>query len=71
MIDVLSAGLDAGYAVGLIVIFFALQYPKNGTIALNTIQSWWGNTVYTKTADFAGVAYRTIPDGKTFGPSSW
>ncbi|KAH9985944.1 OPT oligopeptide transporter protein-domain-containing protein [Russula vinacea] len=63
--------IGCGYAVGLIVIFFALQYPKNGTIALNTIQSWWGNTVYTKTADFAGVAYKTIPDGKTFGPSSW
>jgi hypothetical protein len=68
---VLSAGLDAGFAVGLIIIFFALQYPKNGTIALNTVQSWWGNTVFTKTADYKGVAYKTIPDGKTFGPSSW
>jgi hypothetical protein len=40
-IDVLSAGLDAGYAIGSIIIFFALIYPKNGTIGQNTIQTWW------------------------------
>lgn len=68
---VLSAGLDAGYAVGLIVIFFALQYPKNGTIGLNTVQAWWGNTVYVNTDDFAGVANKKIPVGGTFGPASW
>ncbi|KAI0296744.1 OPT oligopeptide transporter [Multifurca ochricompacta] len=68
---VLSAGLDAGYAIGLIVVFFALQYPKNGTIALNTIQSWWGNTVYINTDDTAGVPFKTIPKGQTFGPASW
>ncbi|KAH9979452.1 OPT oligopeptide transporter [Lactifluus volemus] len=50
---------------------FALQYPKNGAIGLNTIQQWWGNTVYTKTADFRGVPYKEIPDGGKFGPSSW
>jgi hypothetical protein len=63
--------LDAGYAIGALVIFFALQYPKNGAIGLNTIQTWWGNTVYTKTADYAGVPYMKVPDGRTFGPSSW
>jgi hypothetical protein len=42
---ILSAALDAGVAVGLIVIFFTVQYPRNGTIGLNTIQAWWGNTV--------------------------
>jgi OPT family small oligopeptide transporter len=36
---ILSAALDAGVAIGLIVIFFCLQYPKGG-IELN----WWGNT---------------------------
>jgi hypothetical protein len=41
---ILSAALDASVALALIVIFFTLQYPKNGTIGLNTIQSWWGNT---------------------------
>ncbi|KAI0245636.1 OPT oligopeptide transporter [Lactifluus subvellereus] len=68
---VLSSGLDAAYAVGGIVIFFALQYPKNGTIGMNSIQNWWGNTVYTKTADYAGVPAKTLPEGGTFGPSSW
>ncbi|KAI0247351.1 OPT oligopeptide transporter [Lactifluus subvellereus] len=67
----LSAGLDAGYAVGIIVIFFALQYPKNGTIGMNSIQNWWGNTVYTKTTDYADVPAKTVPEGGTFGPSSW
>jgi hypothetical protein len=42
---ILSAALDAGVAVGLIVVFFTVQYPRNGTIGLNTIQAWWGNTV--------------------------
>jgi hypothetical protein len=68
---VLSAGLDAGYAIGTTVIFFALLYPKNGTIGLSSIQKWWGNTVYTKTADYAGVPAKTVPEGGTFGPSSW
>jgi hypothetical protein len=68
---VLSAGLDAGYIVGMLVIFFLLQYPKNGAIGQNTIQKWWGNTVYTNTADYVGAPYKQVPDGKTFGPSSW
>ena len=70
-IDILSAGLDAGYAIGTVIIFFVLQYPKNGTIGLNTIQQWWGNVVYTKTADFTGVPHKTVPNGETFGPSNW
>ncbi|KAH8981414.1 small oligopeptide transporter [Lactarius akahatsu] len=68
---VLSAGLDAGYAVGLIVIFFTLQYPKNGTIALDTIQAWWGNVVYTNTGDWKGVADRPLAKGQAFGPATW
>lgn len=35
---ILSAALDAGVAIGVIVIFFTLQYPKGG-VELN----WWGN----------------------------
>ena len=53
------------------IVFFALQYPKNGTIGKNSVLMWWGNTVYTKTADFQGMPYRTIAEGETFGPSSW
>jgi hypothetical protein len=68
---VLSAGLDAGYAVGIIIIFFALQYPKNGTIGLNSIQSWWGNVVYEKTGDFIGVPDKVLGANETFGPTSW
>jgi OPT family small oligopeptide transporter len=40
---VLSAALDAGVAIAVILIFFCLQYPKNGEIGINTIQVWWGN----------------------------
>ena len=70
-LDVLSAGLDAGYAIGLMIVFFALQYPKNGTIGQSSVLSWWGNTVYTNTADYKGTPYKTIAKGETFGPSSW
>jgi hypothetical protein len=69
--DLLSSGLGAGYAIGIAVIFFALQYPKNGMIGLSTIQAWWGNTVYTRTADYVGEPYLKVPDGGKFGPSSW
>lgn len=46
---------------------FSLQYPKNGTIGLNTIQTWWGNTVFTKTGDWNSVALKTVPTGQIFG----
>ena len=94
-VDVLSAGLDSGYAVGTLIIFFwcvrlatfvsirpdppspfpfvsaSLQYPLNGAIGKDTIQTWWGNTVYTNTADALGTPLRTLVTGKTFGPSTW
>ena len=70
-LDVLSAGLNAGYAFGLLIIFFTLQYPKNGTIGLDSIQKWWGNTVYMNTADYKGVPFKSLPEGGKFGPSSW
>jgi len=67
----LSAGLDAGYAVSILLIYFALQYPKNGTIGQNTVQKWWGNTVQIKTDDYKGVPLKILPNGEKFGPSSW
>jgi hypothetical protein len=70
ILDVLAVGLDAGYSVGLLIIYFALQYPKNGTVA-DSIGKWWGNTVYKKTADHMGVPFKSLPEGGTFGPSSW
>ena len=71
MIDVLSAALDSSYAVGAVVIFFALQYPNNGKIGLNSVQNWWGNTVYANTADAAGVPNKHLADGQKFGPTRW
>ncbi|KAI0089580.1 small oligopeptide transporter [Irpex rosettiformis] len=68
---VLSAGLDSGLAISTILIFFALEFPKNGTIGLNTLQTWWGNTVFTQTADWAAAALWAPPANKTFGPTTW
>jgi OPT family oligopeptide transporter len=68
---VLSAALDSGVAVSSVLIFFILQYPRSGTIGLNTIQSWWGNTVQYNNADGIGTPMLTVPKGSTFGPSSW
>ncbi|KAG6856129.1 hypothetical protein H0H87_007188, partial [Tephrocybe sp. NHM501043] len=68
---VLSAALDAGVAVSAVLIFFCLQYPKNGTIGLNSIQTWWGNTVYANTADAAGTPMKIVADGDFFGPRTW
>ncbi|KAI6152850.1 OPT oligopeptide transporter [Pisolithus thermaeus] len=39
---VLSAALDSGLAVSVLVIFFTLQYPMNGMIGMD-LQQWWGN----------------------------
>jgi len=59
----LSAALDSGVAIGLIIIFFCLQLP-NGGFNLN----WWGNTVWQNTADSNGVTFLKLADGQTFGP---
>ncbi|KAF8263219.1 OPT oligopeptide transporter [Lactarius quietus] len=68
---VLSAALDASYAIGAVFIFLTLQYPDNGNIGLNGIQNWWGNTVFLNTADARGTPLKTLSDGQTFGPKSW
>ncbi|KAL1942284.1 hypothetical protein VTO73DRAFT_6348 [Trametes versicolor] len=72
---ILSAGLDSGVAVSIIVVYFTLQYPQNGAIGKNNIQKWWGNTVSTNTADFgpqgAGTPLSAMPPGQTFGPATW
>ncbi|KAF9512435.1 hypothetical protein BS47DRAFT_1345351 [Hydnum rufescens UP504] len=69
---VLSAGLDSSVAVASILIFFCLQYPKNGEIGANTIGTWWGNTVYTTTNDALRIpAFAPDPARGVFGPTSW
>jgi len=68
---VLSAALDCGTAIGTLIVFFALQYPRNGNLGENTIQSWWGNTVYARTADQKTLPLRQVTAGGFFGPRSW
>ena len=68
---VLSAALDSGVAVSIVVIFFALQYPKNDALGAGTLQRWWGNTVYTRTADWRAEALLAVPAGAKFGPETW
>ncbi|GLB36767.1 putative oligopeptide transporter [Lyophyllum shimeji] len=68
---VLSAALDSGVAVSILLIFFALQFPKKGTIGATTLGSWWGNTVPFTGADFKGTPVRPLAPGTTFGPSKW
>jgi len=68
---VLSAGLDSGVAISIIVIFFCLQFPLDGAIGINNIQVWWGNTVFVTGADGLGTPVRPLAPGATFGPSTW
>ncbi|KAG6836671.1 hypothetical protein H0H93_005089 [Arthromyces matolae] len=68
---VLSAAMDSGVAVAAVLIFFILQFPKNGTIGENTIQTWWGNSVYMNTADGMELPIKAMPDAGFFGPSTW
>ncbi|KAJ7198818.1 small oligopeptide transporter, partial [Mycena pura] len=53
---VLSAALDAGTAVGLILVFFCLQYPLHGSIGGKSVLEWWGNQVFTHTLDWTDVS---------------
>ncbi|EKM53153.1 uncharacterized protein PHACADRAFT_197581 [Phanerochaete carnosa HHB-10118-sp] len=67
---VLSAALDAGTAIGVLLVYFCLQYPKNGRIGEDTISRWWGNTVFMKTADWNEIPLRQLAPGETFGPTA-
>ncbi|KAF8078330.1 OPT oligopeptide transporter [Lyophyllum atratum] len=62
---ILSAALDAGVVIALIVIFFAIQYPTGAEI------TWWGNTVWIDTADTMGIPFRTLGPEDTIGPKVW
>ncbi|KZT36342.1 small oligopeptide transporter [Sistotremastrum suecicum HHB10207 ss-3] len=68
---VLSAALDSGVAVSAIIIFFCLQYPRNGTIGENNVLIWWGNTRSFTTADGQSLPLLAPPASGTFGPTSW
>ncbi|KAF8907740.1 OPT oligopeptide transporter protein-domain-containing protein [Mucidula mucida] len=66
---VLSAALDAGTGVGVILVSsgMCLQFPRNGNVGASTIQQWWGNTVYKNTYDWNQVPLRTLAPGQKFG----
>lgn len=68
---VLSAALDAGVALSVIIIFFCLQYPKNGEIGKDTIQVWWGNMIPFGNADAKGTPMKALAEGEFFGPRTW
>ncbi|KAJ8088807.1 hypothetical protein PM082_014053 [Marasmius tenuissimus] len=68
---VLSAALDSGIAISVIIIYFALEYPNLGAIGKDTIGKWWGNTVPFTGADGRGTPLRSLPPEETFGPSIW
>ncbi|KAF8168231.1 OPT oligopeptide transporter [Crassisporium funariophilum] len=63
---ILSAALDAGVAVSMVVIFFALQLAKGGIEVI-----WWGNTVWMETADANGMPFKPLPESGFVGPASW
>ena len=44
----LSSALDSGTVIAVMFIFFALQFPRGGSIQVN----WWGNTVYQQSGSF-------------------
>ncbi|KAF2786563.1 OPT-domain-containing protein [Melanomma pulvis-pyrius CBS 109.77] len=62
----LSAALDSGLAVGVVVIFFGIVYPgwMSGF-------KWWGTEVYKQGCDWIACSYKTVPEGEVFGPHKW
>ncbi|KAK8430960.1 OPT family small oligopeptide transporter [Phyllosticta citricarpa] len=78
----LSAALDSGVAVGVVVVFFGVIYPgwMKGF-------SWWGTEVYKQVyvlvsfvntaltliqgCDWVACSYRNVAPGEHFGPSTW
>lgn len=63
---ILSAGLDAGTAVSVLVIFFGIVYWgfADGF-------SWWGTEIYKQGCDWKGCALRNLKPGEKFGPDTW
>ncbi|KAI9925291.1 hypothetical protein ASPWEDRAFT_176882 [Aspergillus wentii DTO 134E9] len=59
---VLSAALDSGVAVATVIIFFCITLPAGSL-------SWWGNTVFSNTADGKGTPWKSVPAEGYFGPA--
>ncbi|KIW08125.1 OPT family small oligopeptide transporter [Verruconis gallopava] len=62
----LSAALDSGLAVGVVVVFFGIVWPgwMDGF-------SWWGTEIYKQGCDWQACAYKTLAPNEKFGPSRW
>ncbi|KAL8996061.1 MAG: hypothetical protein Q9169_004337 [Polycauliona sp. 2 TL-2023] len=57
----LSAGLDSGLAIGVVVVFFGIIFPgwMKGF-------SWWGTEIYKQGCDWQACPYKTLKAGETF-----
>ncbi|SMN20085.1 similar to Saccharomyces cerevisiae YJL212C OPT1 Proton-coupled oligopeptide transporter of the plasma membrane [Maudiozyma saulgeensis] len=61
---VMGAGVEAGVAIAVVVIFLCVQYPGG---KLN----WWGNSVYKNTYDYKYKKFYTLEKGEKFGYQNW
>lgn len=53
----LSSALDSGAVIGVILIFFTLQFPRSRNLR------WWGNVIFENTADVKRTPLKSIPSG--------
>ncbi|KAF2398273.1 OPT-domain-containing protein [Trichodelitschia bisporula] len=62
----LSAALDSGLAVGVVLVFFGVVFPgwMDGF-------KWWGTEVYKQGCDWKACAYKPMAPGERFGPPQW
>lgn len=60
----LSAALDSGLALGVLVVFFCFLYPAWGWLGK---LEWWGTRVYKEGCDWQGCPYKTLAPGEHFG----
>lgn len=65
---VLGAGVEAGVALAVVIIFLCVQFPMSSNHKSFT---WWGNTVYKNTIDWKSTPLYKLESGKTFGPDTW
>lgn len=63
---IVSAALDCSLIISTLLIFFTLYLTETGPL------HWWGNNEAMNTLDHSHNAVKlTVPDGQTFGPTSW
>ncbi|KAG8832746.1 hypothetical protein FRC17_000756 [Serendipita sp. 399] len=60
---ILSAGLDSGTAISLIIIFLVLQLPFKGT---GLVLNWWGNYGAFMNYDANPSPLYVLPEGQAF-----